>query len=464
MNTTMQAETFRRQMPPPLASRPLNLPDAFSATLANGLGLVLIEDRRLPLISFRLAFRSGDANDPENLPGLSDMMSHLLSEGTETRTSRQIAEEIERLGAALSVGSTSDFSTVAASSLSIYADEVLELLADVTLRSTFPQNEVDLARENTKQLLIQQRAQPNFLASERMAKVIFGAHPYSSISPTEEMLDALTRDDLLSFRVSTFIPNNAELIVIGDFEHDALMARIEALFAGWSPGDSSRILWPALPKRTARTIYLVDRPGSAQSNIVIANEAITRTSPDYFPMLLMHTILGANASSRLFMNLREHKGYTYGAYSNLDARRLAGTFRATAEVRTAVTGASLHEFFYELNHIRNDAVSDEEITNAKSYLSGVFPIRIETQDGLIDQLVNIKMFDLPDDYLRTYRDQVNAVSTAEIQAVARKYVTPDDAAIVIVGDAAEITEQVKPYSDKIEVYDTEGNKKAVGRK
>ena len=464
MNTTMQAETFRRQMPPSLASRPLNLPDAFSATLANGLGLVLIEDRRLPLISFRLAFRSGDANDPENLPGLSDMMSHLLSEGTETRTSRQIAEEIERLGAALSVGSTSDFSTVAASSLSIYADEVLELLADVTLRSTFPQNEVDLARENTKQLLIQQRAQPNFLASERMAKVIFGAHPYSSISPTEEMLDALTRDDLLSFRVSTFIPNNAELIVIGDFEHDALMARIEALFAGWSPGDSSRILWPALPKRTARTIYLVDRPGSAQSNIVIANEAITRTSPDYFPMLLMHTILGANASSRLFMNLREHKGYTYGAYSNLDARRLAGTFRATAEVRTAVTGASLHEFFYELNHIRNDAVSDEEITNAKSYLSGVFPIRIETQDGLIDQLVNIKMLDLPDDYLRTYRDEVNAVSTAEIQAVARKYVTPDDAAIVIVGDAAEITEQVKPYSDKIEVYDTEGNKKAVGRK
>src|SRR2546428_7884531 len=144
-----ETEAFRRQMPPPLAPRPLNLPEHIETTLANGLGLVLIEDRRLPLISFRLAFRSGDANDPENLPGLSDMMSHLLSEGTETRTSRQIAEEIERLGAALSVGSTSDFSTVAASSLSIYADEVIEMLADVTLRSTFTQNEVDLARENT---------------------------------------------------------------------------------------------------------------------------------------------------------------------------------------------------------------------------------------------------------------------------------------------------------------------------
>src|SRR5437899_5378234 len=221
----MQTETFRREMPPPLEPRPLNIPEPFETTLENGLGVVLIEDKRLPLISFRLAFRSGDANDPENLPGLSDMMSHLLSEGTETRTSRQIAEEIERLGAALSVGSTSDFSTVAASSLSIYADEVLELLADVTLRSTFPQNEVDLARENTKQLLIQQRAQPNFLASERMAKVMFPDHPYSLISPTDEMLDVLKREDLLSFRISTFIPNNAVLIVIGDFEHHDLISQ-----------------------------------------------------------------------------------------------------------------------------------------------------------------------------------------------------------------------------------------------
>jgi len=459
MNRNLQTENFRRDMPPPLAPRPLNVPEAIQTRLANGLGLVLIEDKRLPLISFRLAFRSGDANDPANLPGLTDMMSHLVSEGTETRTSRQIAEEIERLGATLSIGSSSDFTTIAASSLSIYASEILELIADVTMRSTFPQNEVDLARENTKQLLIQQRAQPSFLASERMAKVIFGTHPYSSISPTEEMLDALTRDDLLSFRKSMFIPNNGVLIVVGDFERESLVAQVEDLFSQWPQGPISQLSSPALAQRTERIIYLVDRPGSAQSNIVIANEAIIRTSPDYFPLLLMHTILGANASSRLFMNLREHKGYTYGAYSNLDARRFAGTFRATAEVRTAVTGASLHEFFYELDRIRNEAVSDEEIINAKSYLTGVFPIRIETQDGLIDQLVNIKMFDLPDDYLLTYRDQLNAVTIDEIQTVAQQYVTPNEAAIVIVGDAAEIDEQIKPYSKQVEVYDTEGNRK-----
>src|SRR5881394_3857284 len=214
----MQTETFRREMPPPLEPRPLNIPEPFETMLENGLGLVLIEDKRLPLISFRLAFRSGDANDPANLPGLSDMMSHLLTEGTESRTSRQIAEEIEKVGATLAVGSNSDFTAVAASALSVFTNEVLELIADVTLRPTFPQNEVDLARENTKQLLIQQRAQPNFLASERVAQVMFGQHPYARVSPTPESLDAMTRADFASFREATFIPNNAVMIIVGDVE------------------------------------------------------------------------------------------------------------------------------------------------------------------------------------------------------------------------------------------------------
>ena len=456
----IQTETFRHQMPPPLAPRPLNIPEPFETTLANGLTLVLVDDKRLPLISFRLSIRSGDANDPAELPGLSDMLSSLLTEGTETRSSRQLAEEVERLGATLSVGSSSDFTTVAASALSIFADEVLELTADVVLRASFPQNEIDLARVNTKQLLIQQRAQPTFLASERLAQVMFGAHPYARVSPTEEMLDAMTRDDLLRFHKSTFIPNNAVLIAVGDFEHDAIVARVEKLFADWKPGPLPSANFPAPPKREAREAYLVDRPGSAQSNIVIANEGITRQSPDYFSVLLMHTVLGANASSRLFMNLREEKGYTYGAYSNLDARRLAGTFRVSAEVRTPVTEASLREFFFELERIRNERVSDEELTNAKAYLSGVFPIRIETQDGLIDQLVSIKMLDLPRDFLHTYRDRVNAVTTEQIQRVAQNFVTPDLAAIVIVGDAAEVRKQVEPFSEMIDVYDTEGKRKA----
>ena len=159
------------------------------------------------------------------------------------------------------------------------------------------------------------------------------------------------------------------------------------------------------------------------------------------------------------MNLREEKGYTYGAYSNLDARRVAGSFRVTAEVRTPVTGASLKEFFYELERIRNESVSEKELADAKSYLTGVFPIRIETQEGLIEQLVSIRMFDLPDDYLHTYRDSINAVTAGEILGAAQKYVTPEKAVIVLVGDAKAITDQVKPYCQSIELYDTEGRPK-----
>src|SRR5262249_31205658 len=212
----------------------------------------------------------------------------------------------------------------------------------------FPQNEIDLARENTKQLLIQQRAQPTFLATERVAKVIFGEHPYSRVAATPESLDAMTREGLRDFHRSHFIPNNAVLIAVGDIRPAKFLDRLNELFGSWDTGSPALVDFPRLPAHSTRRAYLVDRAGSEQSNIVIANAAIARTSPDYFPMLLMHTILGANASSRLFMNLREEKGYTYGAYSSLDTRRVGGSFRATAEVRTAVTGASLKEFFFEL--------------------------------------------------------------------------------------------------------------------
>ena len=455
----MQTEDYRRQIPAPLALRPLNIPEPAETKLANGMRVITVDDKRLPLVSLRLAVPSGDVNDPGNMVGLSDMMTHLMSEGTQSRASKQIAEEVERIGATLSAGSASDFTTVAASSLAIYTDDILELMADVVLRPSFPQNEIDLARENAKQLLIQQRAQPTFLAGEQVAKVIFGNHPYSRVSPTPETLDAMTREALKSFHASLMTPDNAVMVVVGDIDRETLIDRLDELFGDWQSNAAPALSFPDLPVRKTRSAYLVDRPGSAQSNIVIANTGIPRTSPDYFPMLLMHTILGANASSRLFMNLREEKGYTYGAYSSLDARRVAGSFRVTAEVRTAVTGASLKEFFYELERIRGESVSEKELADAKSYLTGVFPIRIETQEGLIEQLVSIRMFELPDDYLHTYRDRINAVSAGEILRVAKQYVTPDKAAVVIVGDGSAITAQVKPYSETIEFYDTEGRPK-----
>jgi zinc protease len=333
-------------------------------------------------------------------------------------------------------------------------------MADIALNPSFPENEIELTRENAKQMLIQQRAQPNFLASERMASVIFGRHPYSIVSPTPESLDAMSRDTLRDFHRSMLIPGSAVMIVVGDVARDTVVERLNSLFGKWKQQPTREPSFPAPPVRTSRTAYVVDRPGSAQSNIVIANLAINRTSPDFFPMLVMNTILGSNASSRLFMNLREEKGYTYGAYSSVDARRVLGTFRASAEVRTSVTGDSLKEFFDELDRIRDKDVSEKEITDAKSYLTGVFPLRIETQEGLVDQLVQIKMMGLPEDYLHIYRQRINEITIGDIRRVARQHVTPDKAALIVVGDAKEIVPQIAPYAPEIEIYDTEGQKKS----
>ncbi len=450
---------FLKQPPPPLPSRPITLPSVATTTLANGLMVIIVEDTRLPLVSYRLALRTGDAHDPVELPGLMDMLKGLLTEGTESRTSREIADEVARLGATLQAGANSDYTTVAASSLATFSDNILELMADVVLRPVFPANEVELAKQNTKESLKQQRAQPSFLAGEMVARVMFGNHPYHVTAPTPDSVDATTRERLIEFHRTTFVANNAVLIIAGDVEQDAVLKQVETLFGNWQPGTVPGDDFPAPPKRTSRSAYVIDRPGSAQANIVISAAGINRTSPDYFPMLVMHTILGANASSRLFMNLREEKGYTYGAYSSLDARRTAGTFRASAEVRTPVTGDSLKEFFYELSRIRSEPVSEKEIADAKSYLTGVFPIRLETQEGLIDQLVQIKMFGLAEDYLELYRNRIQEVTIAEIQEVAKNYVTPDEAAIIIVGDAAQLVDQIKPYVQDIEYYNTAGKKK-----
>jgi zinc protease len=454
-----QLEPFRHQAPPPLSPRPIVIPNAREISLSNGLGLLIIEDERLPLVSYRLALRVGTAYDPPELPGLTDLLAGLLPEGTESRSSREIAERVARMGASLSAGANSDYTIVAASALAPFQNQILDLLAEIVLQPSFPEKEVELAKQNTKESLRQQRAQPSFLATEMVSRVMFGDHPYSSVAPTIESIDRSTRRHFVDFHKSKFVPNSAVLIVVGNVKFDNVLSRVEDLFSSWAKGPDLPSDFPAPPTRAKRSAYLVDRAGSAQSNIVIANAGITRTSPDYFPMLIMHTVLGATASSRLFMNLREEKGYTYGAYSNLDARRTAGTFRATAEVRTPVTGDSLKEFFFELERIRSERVSEKEINDAKSYLTGVFPIRLETQEGMIDQLVQIKMLGLPDDYLQNYRDRVQAVTIDEVKTVAARYVKPDEAAIVVVGDGIKVYDQIAPYCSDIEVYNTSGKRK-----
>lgn len=450
---------LKRSVPEPLAPIAFDIPKPFQTTLDNGLRVVIFENERLPLVSYRLAFHSGDINDPKGSTGLSSAIASMLTEGTEAYTSLQLAEKIERFGAGISASASDDFTIVAASSLSLYSSEVLRMMAEAVLRPTFPENELDLYRRNTVEHLKFQRSQPGFLAGEQAARLIYGDHPYSKVSPKAEDIEKLDREDLAAFHSKTFIPNNAMFIVVGDIKRDEFLAELNDLFGDWQQGSAASASFAEPPTRTTRTLTIVDRPGSAQSNIVLTNLGIKRTNPDYFPVLVMNQVLGAGASSRVFMNLREEKGYTYGAYTRLETKKLTGDFEATAEVRTAVTGDSLKEFFYELERIRNEKVGDAELADAKNFLTGVFPIRAETQEGMTNLIVNQNLYGLPEDYLQTYRENVDAVTVDEVQRVAVQYVRPDEMAIVIVGDANEVLPQVKEYASSVEIFDTEGNKK-----
>ncbi len=449
-------EDFRKTAPKPLAPKPFDIPKPFETVLPNGLKVVVFEDNRLPLVSYRLAFKTGDINDPKDSTGLTSALTSMLNEGTKTRSSKQLAEEIERLGANISANANEDNTIVAGSSLSLYSADVLRLMADMVLNPTFPESELALYKKNAIENLKYQRSQPAFLADERISKILYGTHPYSITSPAAADVEKVTREKLTAFRDKMFVPNNATLIVVGDVNKDDLLKQIKDNFGDWKKGSLEEMKFATPPVRNETTLTLVDRPGSIQSNIVIANLAIDRSNPDYFPVLVMNQILGAGPSSRLFMNLREAKGYTYGAYSNFDTKRLAGNFQATAEVRSPVTGDSLKEFFYELNRVRNEKATEKELKDAKSFLTGVFPLRAETQEGLTNLLVSQQLYDLPTDYLQTYRDKINAVTLDEVERVAKKYISPDKLAIVIVGDAGEVLPQIKSYSKKIDVFDADG--------
>ncbi|NNE65508.1 MAG: insulinase family protein [Pyrinomonadaceae bacterium] len=452
-------EDFRKSPPEALSAVPFNIPQTVAFELENGLKAVVIEDRRFPTINIRVGFRFGDIDDPNDGTGVNSAMSSMLTEGTEHYSSRELAEKIDSLGGSLSVGSGFDNTVLRASMLSPHFSKMVGLMSEVLLRPTFPKKELELYKQNAIEGLKYQRSQPDFLADEMVAATVYGDHPYGTNSPSESQFGALKQDQLVDSWRRGLVPNNALVVAVGDVSADELRAKLEEHFAGWKKGKEPEREFADIPVYERRLMKIVDRPGSTQANIVLSNIAIERTSPDYFDFLLMNQVLGAGASSRLFMNLREEKGYTYGAYSRIYARRHAGAFEATSEVRSAVTGESLKEFFFELNRIRDDVVGEDELNDAKNFLAGVFPIRAETQGGLIGLVVSQLLQGLPEDYLETYRDRVRAVTAEDVQRVARKYIHPEKVSVVIVGDAEDILDQVKSFADEISVYDAFGNEK-----
>jgi zinc protease len=436
----------------------VKLPKPTEATLDNGLTVLILEDHRFPTVNVNLQITgAGPVLEPADRPGLAVITAQMLREGTKTRTSRQIAEEVDRLGATLGAASGfgSTASSVNASGLSDNFDQWFALMTDVLLNPSFPADELAKLKARTKTSLVQQRTQPSFLAEERFRQAIYGSHPAAVFSTNERALDALTPEMLAAWHRERFVPQNAVLGIAGDVNASELLPKLRTWLAGWKRTDYAPALPPNPSPASAAKIYLIDRPGSVQSTITMGNIAIDRRSPDYFPVLVMNSIVGGGASARLFLNLREEKGYTYGVYSGFTALKYPGPWSAGGDVRTEVTEGAMTEFLRELNRIRDEKVPAPELEEQKRSIVAGFALSLESPAQLLGYAMTRKIYDLPADYWDTYPSKVMAVTAEDVQRVARQYVNPQSQQVVIVGDASKIRPALEKFGTVI-LLDSEG--------
>lgn len=436
--TSLHAQ--QKTPPPPAAPRATEWPKITERKLDNGLTVVLVPLHNVPKVTTLLSFPGGNG-------GVAQLAARVATEGTSTRTSKQLREALRAIGGSMNASTDSDATTFSAESLSEFTPRLLELLADAARHPSFPKNEVDLAKTNLAQEVAEQRSSPDFVVDERMRKALFGSHPYAFVTAEPEAIAKYTREQLQAFAASRYVPNGAHLIVVGDIDVERAFADVKKSFGDWAKVEHAAETSPAFPKRDKRQIFFVDRPGSVQSTVRVASIAPPRKGGEYIPLRIASTILGGSFYSRLNRNIREAKGYSYSPYSLAQLQRRAGAVFAEAAVRNEVTGATILEMLYELDRMRIEPVTDEELTSAKRYTIGSTEVELETQGGLANRINTIYTYDLPHDFLETFRPKVDAITAADVRKVAAKYFDTYRAAIVIVGDWSKVKEQVEPFGD-----------------
>ena len=435
----------------------VKLPRAYETTLSNGMQVIVLEAHKLPTFTMQMVIKSGGLRDPRDHRGAAQVTASLLREGTKTRTSKQIAEQVESLGASLSAASglSSQDSRVFASGMTDNFDQIMELFADVILNPTFPEDELNKLKTRALAQLRLQRSHPVFLAEEMFAKVIYGSHPAGRISLTPEELQNLTPEVLARFHAAHYNPNNAIFAIVGDVKPAQIVGKLERAFGSWQRREAPTGGIPEVSGAAPAKVYLINRVPSVQTSLVIGNLTIKRTDPDYFALYVMNQIVGGGANARLFLNLREDKGYTYSAYSGVSALKYRGTFRATTEVRTEVTKGSMNELMYEIKRILDEKVQAEEFDRAKRTIIGSFALQLESPATLLNNIVTQKLYGLPADYWDIYTQKIAEVTADDVQRVAKKYLDLNQLQIVAVGDASKIADVLKQYGT-VEIYDTEG--------
>ena len=447
----------------------LTLPAVQRRKLSNGLDVLVVEHHEVPVVSMNLVMKMGAAGDPAGRAGLASLTTDMLDEGTTTRDALQISEQLARIGSSVAINAGWDSSTATLRTLTRHLDRALDIYADVITNPSFPDKELQRLRAQRLAGLRQQRDDPNSVASLVFQSVVYGRnHPYGhALGGDEASLNALTSDDVRGFYDTYFRPNNSALIVVGDVKPDAVVAKLEKAFANWKSGHVPAVDVSAAPvARDHSMIYLVDRPGSVQSVIQIGQVAAPRSSPDYFPLFVMNRILGGASSARINLNLREDKGYTYGASSVFNFRRGAGPFMAQAPVQGFSTKESVAEFMKELRGIRGEMpVSQAELDAAKQSIVRGYPRGFETPDQIANALELIVTYDLPDTYFNSYIERVQGVTLEDVNRVANRYLQPDRMAVVIVGDRSKIEQGLRSLDGlgaRISLVDNEGRPATPG--
>jgi zinc protease len=439
------------------SERPVTWPRRTRARLANGLEVVLAEAHSIPKFHGELYFRAGDALVADRAPSLAEMTATVVRTGTAKRASRQIEEDLRRLGADLGTSAGQDTSAISFAGLSEFAEPLLEMVNELAREASFPDAEFERERRQKLEEVKLERTSPGFLAGERLRKVLFVAHPYAQVSPSEAQVAAYRRKDLQSVYREIYTPENALLMLVGDFDPPALLKTIEKVFGDWTGKKPVAKEAAAPPKPRGRRVYLVHNPGSVQTQILAGCHSITRKHPDWLRLGLTNSLYGGAFNSRLVMNIREDKGYTYSPRSGVMPLREYGYFSISAAVRNDVVAASLTEIFYELDRLRSVRVPEAELTDAQNYLTGVFSLGLATQEGLLSQFSTVELNELPADYLETYRDKIRGLTAEDLLATARKYLDSANMQIVVVGDRAEIEEQAGLFGE-VEVYDNQGKR------
>lgn len=438
----------------------INLPRPAEADLANGIHLMVLEDHRLPQVTFQLIIPgAGGYFDPADTPGLAGMTATMMREGTPTKNTQQISETLETMAASVGVGAgmSSAVASVTGSSLTENFDKTFSLAAEILLTPTFPQEEFDRYKTRTRTGLTQQRANPGFLASEMFARVIYGTHPASRVSVTAEALDAVNRDALVAFHKSHYVPDHAVLAISGDISLAEARKLAEAKLGAWKKAGTPEPVLADPPALGPAKVHFIARPNSVQSSLWVGTQAISRTSPDYDVVTVMNAIIGGGPTGRLFTDLREEKGYTYGAYSNLAALQYRGAWAASLDVRTEVTEPALRDLIAEIARMRDEAVPAKEFADKKRGYVSSFALQLESPNAVLSNYITSRLYKLPADYWDTLPNRIDAVTQEQVQAAAKKYLDPSRLQIVVVGEPSKIAESLKQFGT-VETYDTNGKR------